>query len=100
MLPNELTETKSASFALAWSITWRVLVIMFVLGTTYTFLPAEFTFKYMVLINSFNILLTGILTWAWIHRVLKLGIGNVKIIFMEKQHYEELVGNITDHQKL
>ena len=100
MLPNELTETKTASFALSWSITWRVFVIIFLLGTVYTFIPVEFKFENMMLINAFNILLTILLTWAWLHRVLKFGIGKVKIIFMEKQHYEELVRSITSHQKL
>jgi len=100
MLPNELTETKAASFALSWSIVWRVFVIIFVLGIVYTFIPAEFRFEHMIIINGLNILLTVVLTWIWLHRILKLGIGKVKIIFMEKKHYEELVKNTTSHQKL
>ena len=91
-LINELTEDKAASFALSWSISWRFFVTFILIGTVFQFVsPAEFQFEYAILSAIGSVGVSLVFFWLWVHRLLKKGIGNVRIIFMEKQHYEELV---------
>jgi hypothetical protein len=90
-LPHELTHDKAASFALSWSITWRVILIAVVVTSLLYFIPLDTRIENPTLFLIINILGMFVLIWAWIHRILRLGIGRVKIIFMEEKHYDALV---------
>lgn len=99
-LPNELTEDKAASFALSWSITWRFLVLFFTIGTAFQFAPTEIRVEYTIPLAIASIAVTFLFFWLWVHRLLRNGIGRVKIIFMEDKHYEELNNSVNDKSKL
>lgn len=99
-LPHELTEDKAASFALSWSITWRFLVLFFTVGTAFQFAPSEIRVEYTISLAVVSILVTFFLFWLWVHRLLKNGIGRVRIIFMEDNHYQELKNSINDKKRL
>jgi hypothetical protein len=99
-LPNELTEDKSASFALSWSLSWRFFVVAFVVGSVSYFIPHELRFEYSISLTILTLFVTFILFWLWAHRLLKKGIGRVKIVFMERKHYDELKEKIYDQTKL
>lgn len=99
-LPNELTEDKSASFAIAWSVSWRFFVVFFVIGSTYQFAPYEFRNEYPIPLTIAVFIFTFLLFWVWVHRLLRKGIGRVKIIFMETENYEKLSADLNDQSKL
>ena len=100
-LPNELTEDKAASFALSWSLTWRFIVVFFIVGTIFQVAaPVDFRMEYTFLLAIISVVVTFVFYWIWVHRLLRTGIGRVKIIFMEKQHYEELVKIKSNENKL
>ncbi len=96
----ELTEDKSASFALSWSVSWRFFVVFFVIGSTYQFAPIEFRYGYAIPLTISIFVITFLFFWLWVHRLLRKGIGRVKIIFMEQKHYEELKEKVNDQTKL
>ena len=90
-LPNELTQDKSASFALSWALAWRVILVIIVVTSIFETIPLVVRIENTTLFLLLNLLIILLLIWFWIHRVLKLGLGRVKIIFMEERHYDELV---------
>jgi len=90
-LPNELTQDKSASFALSWALAWRVILVIIVVTSIFETIPLVVRIENTTLFLLLNLLIIFLLIWFWIHRVLKLGLGRVKIIFMEERHYDELV---------
>lgn len=90
-LPNELTQDKAASFALSWSMTWRVILVIVVVTSLFEFVPLETRIENITLFLIMNLVIMFVLIRAWIHRVLRLGIGRVRIIFMAEKHYDELV---------
>ena len=47
-----------------------------------------------------EVLITFLIFWFWVHRLLIKGIGRVRIIFMEKEHYEELSKSVENLEKL
>ena len=95
-LPNELTEDKSASFALAWSVSWRFYVVAVSVGAIGTFVPHEMRFAQAIYLTIVTLVVTLIIFWLWVHRLLRKGIGRVRIIFMEQKHYDELKEKIID----
>ena len=99
-LPHELTHDKAASFALSWAITWRALLIVVVITSLFYFVPLETRIEHPTLFLVINLLILFALVWAWIHRILRLGIGRVKIIFMEEKHYNELVAKVNIESEL
>lgn len=90
-LPNELTQDKSASFALAWALLWRVVLVIVVVTSIIETIPLVVRIENTALLLFLNLAISFMLIWLWVHRVLKLGLGRVKIIFMEEKHYDELV---------
>ena len=89
-IPNELTDYKTTSFVLSWAITWRFFILFFLTGTIFLVIPTDLGYEYLYTISIIQTLITFILLWFWVHRLLRKGLGRVKVIFMEKEHYDEL----------
>lgn len=96
LLPHELTEDKAASFALAWSLSWRFFALFVAIGFASYFVPGEIRAEYMLALSLASLALTFICFWLWVHRLLGRGIGRVKIIFMEREHYDALIRELGD----
>lgn len=98
-LPHELTEDKAASFALAWSVSWRFFVLFVATGLAYTFIPVEIRAGNPLLSAVATLALTFGLFWLWVHRLLARGIGRVRIVFMEREHYDGLLRELEERKR-
>lgn len=98
-LPHELTGDKAASFALAWSVSWRFFVLFVATGLMYTFIPVEIRAGHALLSTIATLALTFACFWLWVHRLLARGIGRVRIVFMERVHYDELLRELQQRKQ-
>ena len=76
---------KSASFVMAWGVTWRLFASILLLYVPLYFVPRDIYEKYPLL--GIILLAIGIfiVMWAWIYRILRKGLGKVDINFVVRE---------------
>jgi len=90
-LPNEITNTKQAAFAITFGIFWRLMLVMIFFTIIGSFITFDLKIEYFYIYSTLELVTLFVLFWFIINRVIKNGFGTVKYILMKKDDYNELV---------
>lgn len=93
-LPNEITNTKQASFAITFGLFWRLVLFVVVFSIITSFIPPSVLLEHHTIIMLAEILVLLVAFWFIINNTLSKGFGTVKYILMKKEHYHELLDKV------